>query len=385
MRNLDKEDSPLTTLTNMNTKYANFLVRCAFAQFVVGSLYAEPVSQKDQSLAVFLISSSEMTGSGFACLYKGREFVATNLHVLDGDPPVTVKSQAGDDIALSGNMVAAADADICLLAVVGKFADKGITPFEFDENAFKNTKVGDEVVCLGNSLGNGVITETKGKILAYGQPRLEIDCPIVKGNSGGPVVHRASGKVIGLVTEAIINKLNFDELGVAASKSKNSPIHAISYFAHRIDTAKIWSGTTVVDYLKIGKTISAAGTGLSRATLFLAAKAGWEEDQRLSDAWKDYQKFIDQAKGKSSASVKVTNYVNSYGVVVRRDVRVRSMSVSEADYDKAYDKFKRAVEWKILADQETLKKAKVIGFRQMEGQKLALGFSTQVLALQKEL
>jgi len=371
----------------MRSEIQKIIAICICWLTITKTLCAEPDKKQEQSAAVFLISSPESTGTGFACLYRGKEFVATNLHVLDGASAITVKSQLGGIVPLSGKMIAGGDADICLLGVQSSFKEMGIKPLEFFESSFKQTKVGDAVVCLGNGLGNGVITETKGRINAYGTPRLEIDCPVVHGNSGGPVIHLDSGKVVGLVTEAENNKLTFDALGVAASKSVDSQVKEISYFAHRIDSVTKWNGTSIADYLKIGQLVTSARTGISRATLFLAAKSGWEEDKRLSEAWKAYEKFMDASAAKTHSTIRVTDTVsvNSYSVTVRRDVRVRSMGVSQADYDNAYEKLKRSVEWKILADQESLKKANVIGYRQVEAQKMVLDFSAQVLALSKEL
>jgi hypothetical protein len=72
-------------------------------------------------------------------------------------------------------------------------------------------------------------------------------------------------------------------------------------------------------------------------------------------------------------------------VVVRRDSKIKGNQVSEADFLKARETFKRAVEWKIKADQDILKLVKPIGFRQLEARILSLEFSTKVLSMQKEL
>lgn len=368
-------------------KALSIILYVAASGIVAQPVGAQQTNTQEQSNAVFIISTSESAGTGFACTYKGREFVATNLHVIDGTAPISVKSQASGSLKLSGQMIAANDADICLLAIDGKFSDKGIKPLEFAANAFIEAKVGDAVQCWGNTLGNGVITATGGKILGFGTPRLEIDCPLVGGNSGGPVIHQKTGKVVGIVTEAEINKLTFDALGVAATKAKGSQVRPISYFAHRIDTVEKWEATTVANYLEVSATLKTAHTGLSKATLFLADKKGWEEDPRLTAAWNDYQRFIEAAKDKTSSSVKVseTVVITSFAVVVRRDVKVRRRGVAQADYDKAYEAMKRAVEWKILADQENLKKAKPVGLRQLEARNEGLEFCPKVLLLHKEL
>jgi hypothetical protein len=335
--------------------------------------------------SVVLITTASGSGTGFACEFRNQQYIATNLHVIEGADVITVKPLSGDPVQLSGKLIVAEDADVCLLGIKGSLSDLGITPLTFMENVVAQSKVADEVVCLGNSLGNGVITTTKGAIKAYGQPRIEIDCPVVPGNSGGPIIHTDSGKVIGLVTEAIINKLSFGELGKAASKSKQSQVRDISYFGHRVDTIKKWTGSTVAEYSKSSLAIGKASNGLMSAAYFIADKSGWESDSRLSEALSDFEKFLDQAAAKTHKTVEITDYVNEYGVVVRSDVRERSKSVSQADYEAARNRFKRAVEWKIQSDQKTLDTVKPIGYRQNEARKLAVDFGGEVLNLSKKL
>lgn len=57
-----------------------------------------------------------------------------------------------------------------------------------------------EVVAYGNSLGGDVMTELPGKVVGLGSDRIEIDCEIMPGNSGGPVVLKDSKLVIGIST-----------------------------------------------------------------------------------------------------------------------------------------------------------------------------------------
>lgn len=344
---------------------------------------------KEHSLAVFIIntktSNGESSGTGFACIFKEKEFVATNLHVINKAKTIEIKSQNGSKLRLQNKIIACEDADIALIPIEGTFAELKIEPLEFMDKVFEQSKPGDEITCLGNSLGNGVINAAIGKIKAFGQPQIEIDCPVVGGNSGGPIIHNESGKVVGLVTEATINKLSFDELGLTASKSKNSSVSEISYFGHRIDTAKKWTAKSMTDFIKTSDIIHDANEGLTRAALFMCDKKGWEEDRRISDAWNTYNKFLDQAAARNTKRRETTEYVNIFGVVVRRDTRIKGLSVAQADYDKAYATFKRSIEWKILADKEALEKVSAIGYMQNETRKLSIDFSGQLLQLSKEL
>jgi hypothetical protein len=374
----------------MNKKICKFALLSVFTGCLsLAVAEDQEVGTKDQKMAVFLINGKsakmEANGTGFACTYKNREFVATNLHVIEGATVITARPQSGNNIALSGAIIVAEDADICLLAIKGSFGDIGITPLELMEDVFKGAKAGDKIICLGNSLGNGVISATTGTIKAFGQPRLEIDSPVVQGNSGGPIIHQQTGKVVGLVTEAQVNEEKANPYVLAAKKSKDSTLTEISYFGHRVDAVQKWKATTLADYEKAGRELDGVEEGLNRTMQFFADEDGWKEDRRLADAWRIYSEFIEKAAAKSTRRVEVTNYVNEFGFVVRSDLRVRGQSVSEADFLKARETFCRSVEWKILAEQEILKKAKPLGFRQREKTMYLMEYSVKVLTLQKEL
>lgn len=369
----------------------NKLLSFAFCISLFSSIATAEDTQvvKDQKMAVLLIQAQNDKGggrgTGFACSYRGQEFIATNIHVIEGASSLVIRPQTGENIRLSGRMIVAEDADICLLGIVGDFKEAGITPLEFMEDVFAESKAGDEIACLGNSLGSGVITATLGTIKAYGQPRLEIISPVVQGNSGGPIIHQKTGKVVGLVTEAIVNKTKLDELATAADKSEDSPLSDISYFGHRIDSVGKWSGTNFKEYQERSQLIANAGKGLERALLFLLDEDGWEGDRRLDEAWKNYKKFIDTSNARTTRRTEVTNYVNELGVVVRRDSRVKGLNVAESDYVRAREAFQRAVEWKILADKEVIERSKPVGYLQTAKAKNLLDFASKVLTLHKEL
>ena len=81
---------------------------------------------------------------------------------------------------------------------------------------------------------------TQGKVLGIGPERIEIDNPIYHGNSGGPVFHTKSGKVLGVVTEAMKVDVT-DALDKASFASRNSAISgSMRYFALRLDTVSTW-------------------------------------------------------------------------------------------------------------------------------------------------
>lgn len=339
----------------------------------------EQLLTKEQSNAVLLITTDSGAGSGFACTYRNREFVATNLHVLQGSKPPTIKAQNGAVIKLGDSMVLALDADIAMIAIIGNFEkDYGINPLPVSENVHDETSVADRIVCPGNSLGSNVVLETTGQIKAYGQPRLEITAPVVQGNSGGPVIHLNTGRVIGLVTEAETNRISKNELAKKAGESPDSDITDISYYAHRIDTVINWRACMVADFYKLEQHLNHREKSLINTALHVYDLPGWEEDRSLVDAWNEINRFLDNAAAKTRVRVRRTTRVDQDGVVVRTDILYHSKAVSSADYKRAFDRYLRAIEWKIKGDLEALEKLQPYGYIQHQRRKNLVEFAKEL-------
>ena len=71
------------------------------------------------------------------------------------------------------------------------------------DNLNANVAVGDEVWVLGNAEGAHVVTPIAGKLVGIGPNLVEVDAPFVPGNSGSPIIHKRTGKVIGVATYVI--------------------------------------------------------------------------------------------------------------------------------------------------------------------------------------
>lgn len=335
--------------------------------------------------AVLFAKSNMGNGSAFACIYRGKEFIATNLHVAN--PGIKFQTSEGKVIPLGTQLIYANDADVCLYAINGQFSAFGIEPLEFLDNVQDNTKRGDSVFCIGNSLGNGVLLQSDGEIKAYGSPRLETTTKFVGGNSGGPLVHHETGKVIGIITETLENKdggAEGERLADAQSDERTQ-IEGVSYFAHRVDTIQEWKGTKISIYNNTQDLIKKHEESMQNSFQFLVGDPEWREDEYLLKIWNTYREFIDEAKEKTSGSVKITEYVNDWGQVVRRDVRVRRKSVSKADYDSAWERFLRGLEWKIREDERFVEKLQPLGYFQVNEKKRLQEYVTTVRSLMTEL
>jgi serine protease Do len=138
------------------------------------------------------------SGSGFIVAADG--YVVTNNHVVDGAEEITVTL---DDGSTHPAELRGVDpkTDIALLKIQ---TDSPLPWVEFGDS--DGTRVGDWVVAIGNPFGLGG-TATTGIVSARARDIqagpfddfLQIDAPINRGNSGGPLFD-TGGKVIGINT-----------------------------------------------------------------------------------------------------------------------------------------------------------------------------------------
>ena len=139
------------------------------------------------------------TGSGFILSEDG--YVVTNCHVVEGATSVTVTTFDGEDYAAQ---VCGTDStnDVALLKVEAT----GLAAAAVGSS--DDLIVGDQVVAIGNPLGELTSTMTVGYISAKDRDvttdgttinMLQTDAAINSGNSGGPLFNMR-GEVVGITT-----------------------------------------------------------------------------------------------------------------------------------------------------------------------------------------
>ena len=143
--------------------------------------------------------SGTSTGSGFILSEDG--YVVTNHHVVEGGTELTVVT--ADNKEYKATLVGSDNAnDVALLKVEAE----GLPAVELgDSDALT---VGDQVVAIGNPLGELTSTLTVGYVSAkerdvntsgFAINMIQTDAAINSGNSGGPLFNMA-GQVIGITT-----------------------------------------------------------------------------------------------------------------------------------------------------------------------------------------
>jgi len=144
-------------------------------------------------------TSGISTGSGFILTEDG--YVVTNNHVVEGATKIYVGTY--DGLELSAQLVGSdATNDVAVLKVEGRNLDP-VTLGSSGELA-----VGDQVVAIGNPLGELTATMTAGYVSAKNRDvttdgrtinMIQTDAAINSGNSGGPLFNM-KGEVVGITT-----------------------------------------------------------------------------------------------------------------------------------------------------------------------------------------
>ena len=152
--------------------------------------------------AVVNVKTSKGQGSGV--IFDSRGYLITNKHVIEGVNNIQIIDSDSD--AYSVDVVGvASNADLAVLKIN---SDKSFSFLEFEDSS--NINVGERVIAVGNPLGlsftvtEGIVSGLDRKVDSTNIGYVQIDVPINKGNSGGPLVNTEK-KIVGINTFKIID------------------------------------------------------------------------------------------------------------------------------------------------------------------------------------
>ena len=145
-------------------------------------------------------TTGQSSGSGFVLTEDG--YVVTNHHVIENATAVTVVMHDGTQYAAK---VIGSDAnnDVALLKI-----EEDVTLQAVEVGSSDALNVGDQVIAIGNPLGEVTATLTVGYVSAKGRDvitdnttinMIQTDAAINSGSSGGPLFNNR-GEVVGITT-----------------------------------------------------------------------------------------------------------------------------------------------------------------------------------------
>jgi serine protease Do len=201
-------------------------------------------------------TTAAASGSGFIITEDG--YIVTNYHVIEGANSVKVTTY--DNTQYDAEIIGSDESnDIAVL----KIDASGLTPVTLGDSEALN--VGDDVVAIGNPLGELTFTLTSGVVSAMDRQittsnsvmmnLIQTDCAINSGNSGGALFNMY-GEVVGVTNAKYSSnsstEASIDNIGFAI------PINTVQ----DIITSIIENGYVVKPYIGVSvETVSSDMTG----------------------------------------------------------------------------------------------------------------------------
>lgn len=216
----------------------------------VGPSVVSIVTETRTTSPYYGASSGQAAGTGIIVSKDG--YVMTNNHVLESATAVSVVDSEGElyeDVSIIGRDPLN---DVAFLKIK---SDKDFTPATLGNSA--TIRTGQQVVAIGNALGQYSNTVTSGIISGTGRPitassgdgstesltdLIQTDASINPGNSGGPLVNM-SGQVIGINT-AIVEDANGIGFAIPINATKG-------ILAGVLETGKVTRAYLGVNYITV--------------------------------------------------------------------------------------------------------------------------------------
>jgi len=200
-------------------------------------------SESEAIESLLIIEGMGSVGTGFLTEIKGNVFAVTNLHVISGfgdpkNPSVSIKTVQNEKLNLE-KVFGADDHDIALIQFSNSdsFRDRALN---YKPNIQEFVNSGDKIQVPGNSKGGGVVLWTPGEIKGIGATEIEHTAPTYSGNSGSPIIHLPTKRVIGVHTSAMPNPVQ-SHLERLLRENPDSAISGDTrHFAFRLDTPRSW-------------------------------------------------------------------------------------------------------------------------------------------------
>ncbi|WP_067730086.1 S1C family serine protease [Oceanobacillus damuensis] len=142
---------------------------------------------------------SKITGSGF--LYNEKGDIITNAHVIQNADAISIRT-SNAEIYPAAVIGVSEEVDVAVIRVPQL---AGLSPLPVAEESL--AEIGDEVIALGsphgfqNTVTLGIIsgTERNFSVEGYDYSNVyQISAQISQGNSGGPLIKRDTGEIIGI-------------------------------------------------------------------------------------------------------------------------------------------------------------------------------------------
>lgn len=193
-------------------------------------------------------TQNAVAGSGFILTDTG--YIITNYHVVENGKKIIVSTY--DNTKYEAKLVGYdEDNDIAVI----KIDAKGLKAVILGDS--DNMSVGDDVIAIGNPLGELTFSLTRGAVSAMNRnvtienksmTLIQTDCAINSGNSGGPLFNMY-GEVIGIVNAKCGSSSGSNSIdNIAFAIPTNSVKNIVTSIMEKGYVEKTYIGVTITNY-----------------------------------------------------------------------------------------------------------------------------------------
>jgi hypothetical protein len=277
--------------------------------------------------SLIVIRDREGAGSGFLCKKGERVWLFTNNHVAAGMRQPIFSRLDGTRINVSA-AESAAGYDAMRFALT----ESPALPLESVTDLEGVARIGDDVVVLGNSGGGGVVTSIKGELVGIGPDRIEVSAAFIPGNSGSPIIHVPTGKVIGIATYISRRYEEFSAGGQPQGRGAGKPAGlrgqgtvVTRRFGYRLDNVPRWEPVNWQAFQNEAEQLRQISSLTEDIFNFLGTLRAGDAPQFASDTLRrPAQLWFDTVRKPRLSEVDKTNathsFLNSLRYMVRADV-----------------------------------------------------------------
>lgn len=180
----------------------------------------------------------------------GETYIVTNQHVVCDSPALNIKMHLMDGTQLIPTSAEISESDLIRF------------PISTERNPLllsgSMPPMNSQIATIGNSLDANVVTVNSGTLKGVGPNEIEIDCDMVAGNSGGPVIDE-NQNVIGVATYI---RYGDPDISTQGTRYRN-----IRRFALRLHEDSSWTPVSAQwgQYSAIGQQVAQAESLLDEA------------------------------------------------------------------------------------------------------------------------
>ena len=313
----------------------------------------------EQMASVVLIEGDKGVATGFVAKIRDIEFVVTNLHVLGNNQKISIKNLRGDPIAVQG-IIGAVGSDIALLRITTP-NDETMPPLPMAANVLASSKIGDQVVVVGNRLGGGVATQTSGRIIGLGPNRVEVDAAFQPGNSGSPIFNVADHEVIGVAAyaETVTVELGNNRSDSSSKSNSSTPDlpRETRWFGYRLDAVSKWETIDWTQWqAQLRQVNTFRGNSLAIRAFFRSSSSSEPTDARLQSIFDRYESRFHQPglsrTAKTEENITLLSSLKAYA----------TDGVKEMKAGAFYDYFRSSLYWETSVPDQLRFREQILQF-----------------------